>query len=86
MPVRDRAAVLRDELVDLRGFASAMGRPFAYEPDAALAVLGDAPEVRAAQMASLRAPDFTLPDVEGRPVRMSDFAGRKRLLVAWASW
>jgi peroxiredoxin len=32
------------------------------------------------------APDFTINDVNGRPVRLSDFAGKYVLLDFWASW
>jgi hypothetical protein len=35
---------------------------------------------------SLQAPDFTLPDLHGKPHRLSDFRGKKILLVTWASW
>jgi hypothetical protein len=35
---------------------------------------------------SVDAPDFTLPDLEGRPFRFSELRGRKVVLVAWASW
>jgi hypothetical protein len=31
-------------------------------------------------------PDFTLPDLEGRPVRLSDYRGKKLLIFMWASW
>jgi len=86
VPVRDRSQVLMDGRVDLRGVADALRRPFAFEPDGPIAVVGDAAEERATASASLRAPDFTLPDIDGTPVRMSDFAGRKRLLIAWATW
>ena len=30
--------------------------------------------------------DFTLPDLAGRPHRLSDHRGKKVLLVAYASW
>lgn len=32
------------------------------------------------------APEFTLPDRQGRPVRLSSFRGKKVLLLSWASW
>ena len=37
-------------------------------------------------LASLRAPDFTLPDMEGKTHSLADFRGKKVLLVTWASW
>ena len=35
---------------------------------------------------STDAPDFTLPDLDGRPFRFGSLRGRKVVLVAWASW
>ena len=32
------------------------------------------------------APDFELSDINGSPIRISDFRGRKVVLVFWASW
>jgi hypothetical protein len=32
------------------------------------------------------APDFTLPDRNGNPVRLSDFRGKKVMILSWASW
>lgn len=37
-------------------------------------------------LTSLQAPNFTLPDVDGKSHSLSDFRGRKVLLVTWASW
>ena len=85
VPVRDRGALARESGIDLRVFATALGRPLALEPAAAMAVLGERPDRGGAQP-SLTAPPFTLPDLDGNPVALADFAGRKRLLIAWASW
>ena len=35
---------------------------------------------------SADAPDFTLPDLDGRPFEFSSLRGQKVVLVAWASW
>jgi hypothetical protein len=86
VPVRDRGALVRDHHIDLRAFAGALNRPLALEPAAALAVLGEGSDTVGAQLASLTAPPFTLPDLDDNPVALADFAGRKRLLIAWASW
>ena len=32
------------------------------------------------------APDFTQYDTSGKPVKLSDFRGKKVLIVTWASW
>lgn len=37
-------------------------------------------------LASFQAPDFTLPDMDGKPHSLSDFKGKKVFLVTWASW
>jgi hypothetical protein len=38
------------------------------------------------RLTSLHAPDFTLPDINGKPHSLSDFRGKKIFLVTWASW
>jgi hypothetical protein len=46
--------------------------------------------VRAAEqnayLTSFAAPNFTLPDLNGKLHSLSDFRGKKVLLVTWASW
>ena len=37
-------------------------------------------------LTSLAAPNFTLPDLNGRVHSLTDFRGKKVLLVTWASW
>jgi len=86
VPVRDRASLVIGDEINLDGFATALHRPLAAEPAAALAVIGESAATVSESSETLVAPEFTLPDVDGRPVSLSDYAGRKRLLMFWSSW
>ncbi len=86
VPVRDRAALLDGEDIDLAAFASVLGRPLALDPQERAAALGTATTDQAARMATLAAPDFTLPELAGKLHSLSDHLGQKVLLIAYASW
>jgi hypothetical protein len=66
--------------------AEAEGRPVAFDPDERAAYLGVTARARAEALASLEAPDFTFPDLDGRLHSLSEHRGKKVLLVAYASW
>jgi hypothetical protein len=86
VPVKGHAGLVTDDGVDLGSFAAVMRRPLAIDVDERIACLGASAADRAAQMASLNAPNFTLPDWQGKPHSLSDYRGKKVLLVAYASW
>ena len=90
VPVRDGSVDVEGDgdepLVDLAAMAAQIRRPYAAEPAAGLAVLARAPFDVEAGLAGGDAPDFTLPTLDGEPVSLHDSAGRKRLLVTFASW
>jgi AhpC/TSA family len=75
-----------DEGVHLVERGEAAGRPVALDRDERAAYLGVSARERAARLASLEAPDFTLPDADGRLSSLSDHRGKKVFLVAYASW
>jgi hypothetical protein len=72
--------------IDLAALARVLGRPLALDALEGAACLGVAADDRARQLQSLEAPDFTLPDLDGRPHTLSGYRGKKVFLVAWASW
>jgi hypothetical protein len=81
--VRGGGADLR---VDLSGLSRHMGQPVVSSPEHAVWSIGEAAEDVADRLRSLDAPDFTLPDLDGRMHTLSSFRGRKIFLLAWASW
>jgi len=47
---------------------------------------GEAASERKRALTSLDAPDFTLPDLDGRMHSLHEHRGKKVLVVSWASW
>ena len=86
VPVRDRDALVDERGIDLAVFAELLDLPLAVEPACGVAALGTPHAERDALLAGAEAPDFTLPDVAGKLHSLSDFRGKKVLLVAYASW
>jgi len=72
--------------VDVEAFWRRLGNPVLCSDDRETWVLGAGAEERNAALAGLMAPDFTLPDLSGKPHTLSDLRGEKVLLVTWASW
>jgi hypothetical protein len=86
IPVADQAALIGPDGIDLEGFARTLDRALAVDVEERAAFLGGSARERAQALASQHAPDFTLPDLDGRPHSLGEQRGRKVLLVAWASW
>lgn len=72
--------------VDLTAFARRAGRPVVHDSEHAVWAFGEPAQTLAEPSTSVRAPDFALPDLEGRLHRLSDYRGRKVFLLAWGSY
>lgn len=72
--------------IDLAGVVAILGRLIVIDPEERAAYLGTSARDRGEALSSLQAPDFTLPDLDGRLHSLSDHRGKKVLLVAYASW
>ena len=66
--------------------AQADGRPVVLDADERAAYIGVPAAERARQLASLEAPNFSLPDLDGRLHSLSEHRGTKVFLVAYGSW
>ena len=75
----------RATLFNLLAFAQLVNQPVAYDEALSTWYFGLRSDQRQG-LASLRAPDFALPDMAGKMHSLSDFRGKKVLLVTWASW
>jgi len=71
---------------NLTAFARLIKQPVAADEKNAVWYFGPRPDVRDSYITSLDAPDFTLPDASGKMHSLSDFKGKRVLLVTWASW
>ena len=71
---------------NLSEFARLLRQPVAFDAEQAVWYFGARPAEQNAYLASLVAPDFTLPDMNGKPHSLKDFRSKKVLLLTWASW
>ena len=78
--------MMRGDMFNLTAFAQRVGQKFIADPAARVWSFGEIPVVQGAYLESRIAPDITVPDRKGRPVRLSQLRGKKVLLVTWASW
>jgi hypothetical protein len=78
--------VRRNGAVDVAAFWRALGHPAVSNQQGDVWVLGTAAEDRAADLAGLEAPDFSLPDLAGLSHTLSALRGKKVFLTTWASW
>lgn len=81
---RDREIVRADGAVDLAAFARHRGQALVCDATRSVWVLGTEPGPQGGT--SIDAPDFTLPDLQGREHALHEYRGRKVLLASWASW
>src|SRR2546425_4297676 len=78
--------VRADGAANLAALARHRGQAVVHDAEHTVWVCGPAGELRDAARRSLAAPDFTLPDLDGRLHSLSEHRGRKVLLNSWASW
>jgi hypothetical protein len=71
--------------VDAAALAERLGMPLVHDDERGLWAIGPA-TVTGRALTSAAMPDLDLPDLDGRPFRLSSLRGQKVVMVAWASW
>jgi hypothetical protein len=69
---------------NLTGFAHKIGEMVVSDQN--VYSFGEIPVLRGSFYNSRIAPDFAVPDRQGKVVHLSDYRGKKVLVVTWASW
>ncbi len=84
-PARARELIAGNRY-NLIALAGLLGQPVVADKAHGVWCIGETAAERQRALTSLNAPDFELPDLSGRAHRLSDYRGKKVLLVSWASW
>lgn len=90
LPKKRRVEFLKPEgktsWFNLTEFARLVKQPVARDEGLSTWYFGLRSEVQNTFTANFIAPDFTLPDKDGKMHSLKDFRGKKVLIVTWASW
>jgi hypothetical protein len=84
--VPDRNALESDDGVDLQVVADLLDRPIVVDDEAGLVAIGAERSQRHGAVRDAKAPDFSLPDLNGDWHSLADHRSKKKLLVAFSSW
>ena len=84
IPLADRAVASSDR-IDGPAVAEAIGLPVVHDEDHGVWAVG--PEsIGSRALVSAEDADFELPDLDGKPFRLSSLRGRKVVVYAWAPY
>jgi len=86
VPLPNRDDVVHDDRIDLVAVAHLTGSQTLIDQDASTIAISVPTQSRRQTLIGKQAADFALPDLDGEMHSLSEFAGKRRLLVAFATW
>ena len=90
LPARRKAEFVSrrggDSLFNLVAFASLIGQPVAHDEKNGVWLFGERAQSHESYLETLEAPNFSLPDASGKTHSLSEYRGKKVMLLTWASW
>ena len=86
IPINKEQSIKNQERYNLRAVAHLTGHPTLISQELKTVTIGQPAGLCSAALKDKIAPNFVLPDIGGVDRAFSDWAGKKRLLVAFSSW
>jgi hypothetical protein len=90
IPIKDDSGLLKQEdgqqWFNLTSFAELLEQPCVADIERKVWSFGEVPAKRQGMISDAMAPDFELVDRQGQVIRMSDYKGKKALIITWSSW
>ena len=83
IPPSAKARFIDGTRVNVAALAAQLRRPVVHDEAHSVVSVGPEPESR---LAGGEAPDFTLPDFDGVQHSLSQYRGKKVVIMSWASW
>ena len=90
IPLQTHAGILKEsnslQFINLVAFAELLGQQVVADETTHTYCFGEIPAKRDSMMNDAQAPEFEVVDRQGNVVRMSDYKGKKALIITWSSW
>jgi len=90
IPIKENSDLLKNEAdqewFNLTTFAELLEQACVADIDNKVWSFGEIPAKRQSMMNDAQAPDFEITDRQGKVIRMSDYKGKKALIITWSSW
>jgi hypothetical protein len=85
-PKTEADAFVQGSEVNVSSFWNLMDKPILHDESGDTWMLGTGHKERLSVLNSLQAPDFSLPDLDGKRHSLSDYKGKRVFLTTWSSW
>jgi hypothetical protein len=85
-PKTETETFMQGSEINVSSFWNLMDRPILHDESGDTWMLGTSHKERLSTLNSLKAPNFSLPGLDGKSHSLSDYKGKRVFLTTWSSW